>query len=188
MLAATEALIAETGAVRLSTKEIASRAAVAESSIFYHFGDRLGLLRAVVHEHLPVYSEAAAGINERAGEGSLRDNLVALLDSMEAYYVRIMPVLSAVQADGDLRNRLAERTRTADAGPRRGLAPIAAYLRKERDLGRVRADLDVDAMALLVVGAAHQRALYRYLAEDADAGTASSTEVVDALMPSLRAD
>lgn len=184
VLAATEAILAESGVARLSTKEIARRASVAESSIFYHFTDRLGLLQAVVHRHLPRYKEVATDVRQRAGTGSLRENLVDLLDGLDAFYERITPILAAVQADGELRARFADRGADGEIGPQRALLPIAGYLTEERRLGRVRADLDVDSAALLIVSAAHQRAVYRYLA-----GTVASLpgtgQVVDTLLPAL---
>jgi len=180
VLAATEAILAEAGVARLSTKEVARRASVAESSIFYHFRDRLGLLQAVVHTHLPLYHEVAAEVARRAGSGSVRDNLVELLESLEAFYTRITPILAAVQADGELRDLFAARDAEDDIGPHRGLAPIAGYLARERELGRVRVDLDADAAALIIVGVAYQRAVFRALGSaTAVAGVA---QVVDTLM------
>lgn len=181
VLAAAEAILVEAGVARLSTKELAKRAGVAESSIFYHFGDRLGLLEAVVATHLPSYKEAAGDVFGRAGQGSLRDNLVELLTGLEAFCRRITPILAAVQSDGDLRARFADRA--ADGiGPIRGHAPLARYLTRERELGRVRADLDVDAIALVLVGVAYQRAILGSLGSAEVRGPA---EVVDALLPAL---
>ncbi|MCF6425976.1 MULTISPECIES: TetR/AcrR family transcriptional regulator [Amycolatopsis] len=185
VLAAAEEILAEAGVARLSTKEVARRAGVAESSIFYHFRDRLGLLRAVVHLHLPRYKEVAEELGRRAGHGTVRDNLVELLGSLEAYYTRITPVLAAVQADSELRELFTQRSAEADIGPQRGLAPIAAYLGRERDLGRVRAGLDLDAAALVILGVAHQRAVLRSLGTPAVAGAA---QVVDTLLPGLLPD
>ncbi|OXM73041.1 TetR family transcriptional regulator [Amycolatopsis sp. KNN50.9b] len=183
VLAAAEEILAEAGVARLSTKEIARRAGVAESSIFYHFGDRLGLLRAVVHLHLPRYKEVAAEVGRRAGHGSVRDNLVELLDSLEAFYTRITPVLAVVQADHELRDLFTKRSAEADIGPRRGLAPVVDYLARERDLGRVRADADLDAVALIILGTAHQRAVYRVLG--GTPGVAGTAQVVETLLPGL---
>jgi AcrR family transcriptional regulator len=183
VLVAAEAVLAEAGVARLSTKEVARRASVAESSIFYHFGDRLGLLHAVVHTHLPLYHGVVAEVGRRAGSRSVRDNLVELLESLEAFYTRITPILAAVQADGELRDLFAARGAEDDIGPHRGLAPIADYLSRERDLGRVRVDLDPDAAALIIVGVAYQRAVF--LALGNGPAIASVTQVVDTFMAGL---
>lgn len=188
VLAATEATLAEAGVARLSTKEIARRASVAESSIFYHFHDRLGLLEAVVQKHLPLYKNVAADVYGRAGQGSLRDNLVDLLTSLEAFYDRIAPIYAAVQADGDLRARFADRGSDGHIGPHRGLMPIARYLGKERELGRVRTDLDLESIALILVSVAYQRAVLRSLAGGGEIRVEGIAQVVDALMLSLLSD
>ncbi|MEU4740291.1 helix-turn-helix domain-containing protein [Actinosynnema sp. NPDC023658] len=184
ILAATEAILAEAGVARLSTKEIARRASAAESSIFYHFTDRLGLLQAVVRLHLPLYRDVAEEVVRRAGQGSLRDNLALLLDGLDAYYRRITPILAAVQADGDLRARFAERGADGAVGPQRALLPIVDYLAEERRLGRVRADLDLEPAALVIVGTAYQRAVFRRLS-GVDAPAADTARVVDTLLPAL---
>lgn len=184
VLAATEAILAEAGVARLSTKEIARRAGVAESSIFYHFRDRLGLLQAVVALHLPRFKDVADGLV--AGEGALRANLVALLDGLVAFYARVAPVLAAVQSDAELRARFVDRGAGELIGPRRGVAPIAAYLAGERELGRVRADLDVEAAALIVLGVAQQRAVLGNLGGGPVPGDAG--DVVDVLLAGLAAE
>ncbi|XVS64515.1 TetR/AcrR family transcriptional regulator [Actinosynnema sp. CA-299493] len=186
ILAATEAILAEAGVARLSTREIARRAGAAESSIFYHFTDRLGLLQAVVRLHLPLYRDVAEEVLRHAGDGSLRDNLARLLDGLDAYYRRIAPILAAVQADGDLRARFAERGADGAVGPQRALLPIVDYLTEEQRLGRVRADLDLAPAALVIVGAAYQRAVFRHLS-GADAPAVDSARIADTLLPALLA-
>ncbi|MET8908914.1 TetR/AcrR family transcriptional regulator [Micromonospora sp. NPDC004551] len=185
MLEATEAILAEAGVARLSTKEIARRASVAESSIFYHFRDRLGLLQAVVRGHLPGYGEAVAELHERAGRGSLRDNLIALLGSLEAFYLRIAPIIAAVQSDGELRARFADRSAADDIGPRRALIPVVEYLARERDLGRLAEGLDLESTAQILAGVAYHRAMLRSLAGTEDIRLTGVAQVVDVLLPSL---
>ncbi len=48
--------------------------------------------------------------------------------------------------------------RQLDAGPHKVNEALAAYLRAERDLGRVRADVDVDTAADLLLGVCFQQA------------------------------
>jgi AcrR family transcriptional regulator len=188
VLAATEAILAEAGVARLSTKEVASRAAVAESSIFYHFRDRLGLLRAVVEAQLPPLHRLLTELHEGGGQGSLRADLVALLDTLEAFYLRTMPVAAAIQSDGQLRLAFAQQHRDLDVGPHRALQAVHVYLDEQRRRGRLSGHGDLRAAALLLVGAAHQRALQRQFGTPATLAHVPSTgDAVDLLLPLLAA-
>ena len=57
------------------------------------------------------------------------------------------------------RDELRTRLRAAGAGrvpvARQATAMIAAYLKAERDLGRVRSGADIEAVALTLIGTAH---------------------------------
>ncbi|MFF2043189.1 TetR/AcrR family transcriptional regulator [Kitasatospora sp. NPDC058170] len=167
VLKATEEVLGEAG-LALSTKEVARRAGVAESSIFYHFGDRLGLLQAVVGLHLPVFSDATAllGRTEPGGDEPAAD-LVAMLTGLERFYFGIMPILGAVQSDHQLRGLLAGRD--GEIGPHLALGPVGDALRAQQAAGRLPGGLDPAAGALLLIGAAYQRALHRYLLDDGEA-------------------
>jgi AcrR family transcriptional regulator len=160
VLEATEEMLGQAG-ITLSTKEIARRSGVAESSIFYHFGDRLGLLQAVINKHLPLFSDAAVVLERHSGSTDLATDLAALLSGLEQFYLRILPILGALQSDGQLRELLAGRG--GAVGPHLALQPVADLLRAERGAGRLRATVDPTAGALLLIGAAHQRALHQYL-------------------------
>ncbi|MFI6444240.1 TetR/AcrR family transcriptional regulator [Kitasatospora sp. NPDC050543] len=160
VLKATEEVLGEAG-LALSTKEIARRAGVAESSIFYHFGDRLGLLQAVIGLHLPVFADATVVLGGRTPSGDLKSDLTAVVTGLERFYLRIMPILGALQSDSQLRELLAQRR--GEVGPHLALQPVADLLRTQCAAGRVRDTLDPTAGALLLIGAAHQRAMHRYL-------------------------
>ncbi|MER6302042.1 helix-turn-helix domain-containing protein [Kitasatospora sp. NPDC001539] len=181
LLKATGEALGEAG-LALSTKEIARRAGVAESSIFYHFGDRLGLLQAVIGLHLPAFADATAVLGAPEGPPGpasapaaaevdpgpeLEADLAALLARLERFYRRIMPILGAVQSDAQLRGLLAERG--GEVGPHLALGAVADAVRARQANGRLPAALDPSAAALLLVGAAHQRALHAHLLGEAAA-------------------
>ncbi len=52
ILRATHDLLRERGMAKLTTREVAERAGVSEGSVFYHFEDRFGLLKAVFERAL----------------------------------------------------------------------------------------------------------------------------------------
>lgn len=183
LLAAAEAALAESGAARLSTREVARRAGVAESSIFYHFGDRVGLLEAVVGHYLPpVLDLFAAG----PGGGGLRENLVALFEALEGFFRRAVPVIAVIQADGQVREGFIERSRQTGIGPHHAIAGTVGYLTAERDAGKIGPGADLRAAAMLLVGGAYQRALQISLgAPDAPRWLADPGETIDALIRGL---
>ncbi|MEV5981453.1 helix-turn-helix domain-containing protein [Streptomyces sp. NPDC052114] len=198
VLKSTVEVLGEAG-IALSTKEIARRAGVAESSIFYHFGDRLGLLQAVIGQHLPVFSDATVVLGRREPDGDaapegdaasagagedLRSDLVAVVSGLERFYLGIMPILGTLQSDRQLRELLVGRE--GAVGPHLAHGVVADLLRTEQGAGRVRAGLDPAAGALLLIGAAHQRAMHRYLlGSGAEAFLPPVDTVVDALLPSF---
>ncbi len=185
LLAATEAELAESGAALLSTKAVARRAGVAESSVYYHFGDRVGLLLSAVWEYLqPVVELFYDGRRERGD--SLRENLTSLFDTLEAFFLRTVPVIAAIQSDARLREAFVERSRHLGVGPHRAIEGTTAFLAAEQQAGRVRKDADLRACAMLLVSGAYQRAVQLRLgAPDAVRWLASSGEAVDALLPAL---
>lgn len=180
VLKATEEVLGDAG-LALSTKEIARRAGVAESSIFYHFGDRLGLLQAVIALHLPAFADATAVLGEgdlpaahdptaapdthAPAEHDPTADLTALLRGLERFYRGIMPILGALQSDAQLRALLAERG--GEIGPHLALGAVADALRARQTAGRLPAALDPTAAALVLVGAAYQRALHGHLLGEA---------------------
>ncbi|MFE3956361.1 TetR/AcrR family transcriptional regulator [Nocardia sp. NPDC059091] len=175
VIANAQQVLAESGLARLSTKEIAARAGVAESSIFYHFGDRMGLLQAVIRHQLRPLVDLLAD----APAADLRTALRALLATLEEFFVSALPVMAAVQSDAELGAVYRERSRDLDLGPHRAVDAVVAYLSAR---GIEAADLRTPA--LLLVGAAHQRALQRQLSPpDALAELPSLDAIVEVALP-----
>ncbi|MBO0810625.1 MAG: TetR/AcrR family transcriptional regulator [Microlunatus sp.] len=156
VIAAAAELLAEVGVVGFTTKAVAVRAGVAESSVFYHFGDRAGLLREIIFAEVGGYKAVVkelidADVPPEAG-------IKRLLDFLEDYYQRILPGMIAVLADPQLQAGLRDHRHGADAGPHRAVEPVQDYLAGQRAAGRI-ADVDLAALALAIVGSAFQRAL-----------------------------
>jgi AcrR family transcriptional regulator len=187
LLAAAEAVVAESGAARLSTKEVARRAGVAESSIFYHFGDRVGLLEAVVGHYLPPVLDLFGGGPGHHG-GELRENLVVVFEALEALFLRVVPIIAVIQADGQVREGFIERSRETGMGPHHAIAGTMGFLAAEQEAGRIGPGPDLRAAAMLLVGGAYQRALQTRLgAPDAPRWLASPAETIDMLIRGLGA-
>src|SRR5258708_5401887 len=148
ILAATLQLLREQGVARFTTREVAARAQVSEASIFYHYGDRAGLLQAVFAEGL----RPLEALNNRGFDTvDARDVLDTVAHAIEHFLDQTLPVIMAAQADVELRDALAAYMIEHDLGPHRGVRAVADILAVEQRAGRVADDVDVEAAALLLV-------------------------------------
>ncbi|WP_218025882.1 TetR/AcrR family transcriptional regulator [Nocardia miyunensis] len=176
VIASAQQVLTESGLARISTKEVARRAGVAESSIFYHFGDRMGLLQAVIqHQLLPLKGL----LSDRQGtERTLREDLLDLLTTLEDFYLAAIPVIAAIQSDAELRESYEKRSRDMDLGPHRAVDAIVAHLSPRADTA------DLRPAALLLAGAAHQRAMQRHLSPpDALIALPTRDDIANTLLP-----
>ncbi len=167
--AALEILSAE-GLDQLTTRAVATRAHTSEASVFYHFGDKVGLLQAAVMAGLgPLKALDPAALGGTAGELPA-ETLTLITAALERFFNHAMPVMATIQADASLRQAFAERLVEGDLGPHRGVHLLGDYLRAMAARGAVRADVDCDAVALLVVGSCFLTAWQRTMSGDLDAG------------------
>jgi AcrR family transcriptional regulator len=158
VLETTLELLRERGIGRLTTREIAARAGVSEASVFYHYGDRVGLLRAAFARGL----EPLQAANQGGLPGG--DHVTVLLrlgKGIEAFLDQSLPVLTAAQSDVELRDALASYMEERDLGPHRGVAALAAYIDAEQEAGRMRADVDAEAAAMNLVASCFMRSYQR---------------------------
>jgi hypothetical protein len=74
------------------------------------------------------------------------------------FYQRQIPVLALLFAEPSLLARHGEALAAVGAGPQRANQALAAYLRAERDLGRIPSSVHLDAGAAMLLDACFQRA------------------------------
>ncbi|NKY51751.1 TetR/AcrR family transcriptional regulator [Nocardia vermiculata] len=178
VIAAAQQILTDRGVARLSTKEIATRAGVAESSIFYHFGDRTGLLHAVIREHLRPLQEMLT--DPTGGETcDLRTDLIRLVTVLEEFFGAAIPVIAAIESDADLRVTYSQRSRELNLGPHRALDTVIAHLSARHTLVP-----EPRTAALFVSGAAYQRALqHRMSPPHAHATLPTPEAIADLALP-----
>jgi AcrR family transcriptional regulator len=160
----TLTLIADQGVGRLTTKEIARRAGVSEASIYYHFDDKPALVEAVIFDGiLAPFQEVARSFAERAGDKPVSAALLDFATALGGFWERILPLLSAVQSDVDLRTSFQRRVKKLDLGPHRGVRLVGAYLAAQQELGRVRKDVDPEEAAMLICGACYLTGFQKHM-------------------------
>jgi AcrR family transcriptional regulator len=153
---AAERVLRTKGLARATTKEIAREAGYAEGTLYLHFADKLDLVRAVHEKLLPAFIEVVRHLPERAGTGTVAGNLTELARSALRLYRDVLPLGSSLFADPELLRRFRALLADRGGGPHRAWEPVVAYLRAEQALGRVAADADPAAAALLLLGACQQ--------------------------------
>jgi AcrR family transcriptional regulator len=161
ILAAALELLRERGIARVTSREVAALAGVSEASVFYHYKDRAGLLKAV-------FEDGLRPLHELAEEGGLagvdlHEALSRYGATLEEFLHQAIPVIAAAQSDVALRDALAEYMTEHSLGPHRGVRALGDYLAGEQTAGRVRAGVDTYAVAMLIVGACNTRAAQRHM-------------------------
>ncbi|MCU1676268.1 MAG: regulatory protein TetR [Frankiales bacterium] len=147
IVAATVDLLRERGASRLTTREVAQRAGVSEGSVFYHFGDRSGLLTAVINDGLRAFANVHS-----AGAGDVEMTLDRFTAALEEFLDIAFVAMVAAQSDAELRTGMADHFVAHDLGPHRGVEALGGFMRRAQAAGLVRRDVDADALAMLVIG------------------------------------
>lgn len=153
LIDATRHVVREVGYAHASTRAIARAAGVAEGTIYRHFPDKASLFFATVLESNAPVVDWVTALPDRAGKGSVEDNLVDAAGRLASLRDDVVPLELAIAADPEL---AAHRQKVmADAGPSLPPGPpeaLAAYLAAEQRLGRVRDDLDPREAAAVLLG------------------------------------
>ena len=158
ILTAAEELIRDEGLGAATTRAIAARAGCAEGSIYRHFPDKHALIIEIVHSRFPQFMELVAVLPDRAGQRTLRQNLEELAAAALPFYRGILPLVMGTMADHRLllgQRRAFEET---GGGPMRLFRAASAYLRRERELGRLAPGASPDHVARLLLGACFSQA------------------------------
>lgn len=169
ILDAAAELMATIGLARATTKEIARAAGCSEAALYKYFAGKEDLFLHVLAERLPrlgpLLSELAKDPVEGAGGGgdgrSVEENLIEVVRQAALFYEATFAIAASLFAEPALLRRHAEGVHALGAGPHIPLRSLAAYLRNEREAGRIRPDADPDASATLLLGACQQRAFLR---------------------------
>jgi AcrR family transcriptional regulator len=178
ILDATLDLVRERGVARLTTREVAERAGVSEASVYYHYTDKAGLLRAVFAAGVaPLRTLSEQGLPE----GPARDVMGQLAEGIERFLDLTLPVIMAAQSDAELREALAAYMKEEDLGPHRGVQALGRFIAQEQNAGRMRAGIDPPAAAMLLVGACFLRSAQRQIMGKGSRSLPSLDHVVQTL-------
>jgi AcrR family transcriptional regulator len=153
LIEATVSVVREVGYAHASTRAIAEAAGVAEGTIYRHFPDKASLFfAALLESNAPVVAWVTT-LPARAGEGTVEDNLIEAAVQLAGLRDQIMPLELAMAADPEL---AAQRRHVMEAAgtslPPGPPAAVASYIAAEQQLGRIRADVDPQEAAAVLLG------------------------------------
>lgn len=175
ILDAAHRVMVERGLANATTKEIARAAGYSEATLYKHFEGKLQLFVAVLGERLPGFGATVADLYGRAGEGDLVANLAAIARSAIDFYRSSFPLAVSLFAEPELLKAHAAALAAYDnVGPEQPNLGVAAYFRAEQEIGRIPAEVDVDAAAATLVGACFQHAFFLHFRTAASDATRTS--------------
>lgn len=150
---AAERVLLRGGPSALTSRAVTTEADCAKGVLHRHFADFDAFLADLVLERSARIHGQAADLLARAGTGTVAENLTAALtDLFESVAVAIV---SLVTSRDSLRARLRESMPTGVPMLTEATAMIASYLTAERELGRLTATSDIDALAPTLIGTTH---------------------------------
>jgi len=159
ILDAAQRLIENEGFSRLTTKEIAIEAGVAEGTVFKHFKSKDELSLAVVLENSPKFRTTLS--EKRAGRGSVQKNLAEIARTALEFSEKLIPLAAALLADTKLLARQRQLLNESGRGPKDAFDSIATYISGEQELGRINRGAEPLMVSALLLGACFHRAFIR---------------------------
>ncbi len=151
-------VIQEQGLARATTKEIAKAAGFSEAALYKHFTDKSEIFLGVLHERSPRFPDMQRALTTKPGTATVEANLAELASAAIAFYHHNFPMFASIFSDPVILDTHRTRLRQLGMGPHLANQALARYLAAEQQLGRVRADADVEAAADLFLGGCFQAA------------------------------
>lgn len=151
---AAERVLLRDGPSALTSRVVAKEADCAKGVLHRHFTDFDSFLVELVLDRMTLLEQRAEALRASVGTGRLVDNIVsALVDLFGPVPMAIIPMIT-------FRDEL--RAKLREVRPEGGIVVLSdateaviAYLVAERDMGRIDADADAEALAMSLVGGGH---------------------------------
>ncbi|GGU63496.1 TetR family transcriptional regulator [Streptomyces albospinus] len=169
ILLATEELLAHHRPEKISMEQVAAAAGVGKGTVFHRFGNRMGLMRALMEERAYALREAVTdGPPPLGPDACPRERLLAFLDAAVDVIARNKGLLAA----------LGHAVTTSQQPPdeRPGTHPVHAFWHAHIStlIAAQRPDLDAELLAHLLLGGLQSDAVLRLLERGESARLAAS--------------
>jgi len=144
---ATERLLQTHGLARLTMREIARKAKVAEGLIYHHFKDKAELIFEVILIRVRETKDVMQNLPLEVGKRTLLKNLENVLLSVYRAHYEITPIICTTFADQKLHVRIQEIVKERNMGPQYAIEGLDVYLAAEQRLGRLSDDVNTKVLA-----------------------------------------
>jgi AcrR family transcriptional regulator len=134
IICATERLLQTHGLARLTMREIAREAKVAEGLIYHHFKDKAELIFEVVETRVRETKNLMLNLPLELGKSTLLKNLENVLLAVYHAHYEITPIICSIFADQKLHDRVQEIVKERNMGPEYAIEGLDVYLAAEQRL------------------------------------------------------
>ena len=139
--------------IRATTSEVASRAGIAEGTIFHRFKSKEELFRAAMNFDPDAALVIVEALPARAGLGELRQTLIEFAESFIELGRVAMPVMMMSWSNPEAQ-LCAARTQERTARYERVLGALSSFFAKEMSLGRLRR-AEPEVLSRILIGSLH---------------------------------
>jgi AcrR family transcriptional regulator len=161
ILLATEELLARHRPEQISMEQVAAAAGVGKGTVFHRFGNRMGLMRALMAERALALHEAVTTGPPPLGPGAPpRERLLAFLDAVVGVVARNKGLLAALGHAVTTAHKPEEDPRGAHPVYQFWHGHITSLISEER------ADLDAELLAHILLATLHSDPILRLLEQD----------------------
>lgn len=174
---ATERLLQTHGLARLTMREIARKAKVAEGLIYHHFKDKAELIFEVVETRVRETKNLMQNLPLEVGKSTLLKNLEDVLLSVYHAHYEITPIICSMFADQKLHVRIKEIVKERNIGPQYAIEGLDVYLAAEQRLGRLSDAVDTNTLATCLWMISTQSAMFDRLLGNNPDETHTSREI-----------
>jgi AcrR family transcriptional regulator len=147
IICATERLLQTHGLARLTTRDIAREAKVAEGLIYHHFKDKAELIFEIIETRVRETKNYMQNLPLEVGKKTLLKNLENVLLLVYYAHYEITPIINTVFADQKLGIRLQEIVKERNMGPQYAIEGLDVYLAAEQRLGRLSDAVETKVLA-----------------------------------------
>lgn len=139
--------------IRATTSEVASRAGIAEGTIFHRFKSKEELFRAAMNFDPDRALGILEGLAATAGRGDLRSNLVEVAERFLEFGRVAMPVMMMSWSNPESQ-LCAERTTERKSRYERLIGALSGFFATEMSSGRLR-QAEPEVMSRMLIGTLH---------------------------------